>query len=208
VSSARPKVADYPFTTLVPNLGVVSLGLDRSFVMADIPGLIEGAAEGAGLGIRFLKHLARTRLLLHLVDVLPIDESDPVDNAVAIVAELAKFSPVLAAKERWLVLNKADLLPAAELKKLRQRLVRKFKWKGEVMEISALNGAGVADLSEALMQAVETHRQRLLDDPDYAAWLEQQDQAMDGEIRLSIERTRESRQGPADDDDLDDYQLD
>jgi GTP-binding protein len=146
--------------------------------------------------------------LLHLVDVLPIDESDPVDNAVAIVAELAKFSPVLAAKERWLVLNKADLLPAAELKKLRQRLVRKFKSKGEVMEISSLNGAGVAALSEALMQAVETHRQRLLADPDYAAWLEQQDQAMDGEIRLSIERTRESRQGPADDDDLDDYQLD
>ncbi|MDP6537776.1 MAG: GTPase ObgE, partial [Gammaproteobacteria bacterium] len=110
VSAAKPKVADYPFTTLVPNLGVVSVGMERSFVMADIPGLIEGAAEGAGLGFRFLKHLSRTRLLLHLIDVMPVDGSDPVANAESIVQELEKFSPTLAKKERWLVLNKVDLV--------------------------------------------------------------------------------------------------
>lgn len=110
VSAATPKVANYPFTTLVPNLGVVSLGMERSFVMADIPGLIEGASEGAGLGFRFLKHLSRTRLLLHLVDVLPMDQEDPVETAVKIAAELAKFSPTLAAKDRWLVLNKIDII--------------------------------------------------------------------------------------------------
>ncbi len=112
VSAARPKVADYPFTTLYPNLGVVDVGEHRSFVMADIPGLIEGAAEGAGLGIRFLKHLQRTRVLLHLVDMAPLDpDADPVKDARAIVAELKKFSKELAAKPRWLVINKSDLLP-------------------------------------------------------------------------------------------------
>src|ERR1700683_1140408 len=115
VSSARPKVADYPFTTLHPSLGVVAVGAGRSFVMADIPGLIEGAAEGAGLGIRFLRHLQRTRVLLHLVDILPPDpDADPVRDARAIVAELKKFSKELAAKPRWLVLNKRDLLPPKE----------------------------------------------------------------------------------------------
>ena len=114
VSAARPKVADYPFTTLVPNLGVVSVGLERSFVMADIPGLIEGASEGAGLGFRFLKHLSRTRLLLHLIDALPVDGSDPVSNAAAIVEELQNFSPTLAQKERWLVVNKIDLLQPSD----------------------------------------------------------------------------------------------
>ena len=118
-SAATPKVADYPFTTLVPNLGVISLGMERSFVMADIPGLIEGASEGAGLGFRFLKHLSRTRLLLHLIDVLPVDNSNPVDNAQKIVVEVEKFSDTLAKKERWLVLNKTDLIDkeaVAELK--------------------------------------------------------------------------------------------
>src|SRR5690606_23555744 len=114
VSGARPKVADYPFTTLHPSLGVVSVGMGRSFLMADIPGLIEGAAEGAGLGIRFLKHLQRTRLLLHVIDMLPPDGSDPVQHANAIVQELEKFNPELAARERWLVLNKLDLLPSEE----------------------------------------------------------------------------------------------
>ena len=122
VSAAKPKVADYPFTTLHPNLGVVAVGRHRSFVMADIPGLIEGAAEGAGLGIRFLKHLQRTRLLLHLVDLLPPDPAaDPVKDARAIVAELKKFSKELAAKPRWLVINKKDLLPAAGGEEARRR---------------------------------------------------------------------------------------
>src|ERR1700732_1269050 len=125
VSAARPKVADYPFTTLYPNLGVVSVGLGRSFVMADIPGLIEGAAEGAGLGVRVLKHLQRTRLLLHLVDIAPLDpELDPVRGARAIVQELKKFSKDLALKPRWLVLNKRDLLPPAEAEQRARAIVR------------------------------------------------------------------------------------
>lgn len=207
VSSARPKVADYPFTTLVPNLGVVSLGLDRSFVMADIPGLIEGAADGAGLGIRFLKHLSRTRLLLHLVDVLPADGSDPVENAEAILRELTRFSPVLAAKERWLVLNKTDLLDASALAALELRLRERLQWQGPVFSISALSGRGTDALCEALMQAVEEHRRRLQEDADYAAALAQQDLAMDQEIRASIERSRHSRQDPGPDE-MDDYLTD
>src|SRR5690606_37863580 len=111
VSAARPKVADYPFTTLVPNLGVVSVQPHQSFVIADIPGLIEGAAEGAGLGVRFLRHLVRTRLLLHVVDMMPWDDTTPAGNVQAIVGELEKFSPTLAGRERWLVLNKLDLVP-------------------------------------------------------------------------------------------------
>ena len=120
VSAATPKVADYPFTTLVPNLGVISLGMERSFVMADIPGLIEGASEGAGLGFRFLKHLSRTRLLVHLVDALPADGSNPIDNAEKIITELEKFSPTLAQKERWLVINKVDLIDAELLEELKR----------------------------------------------------------------------------------------
>src|ERR1700719_1190240 len=131
VSAARPKVADYPFTTLHPNLGVVSAGPGRSFVMADIPGLIEGAAEGAGLGIRFLKHLQRTRLLLHLVDLLPPDPAaDPVKDARAIVAELKKFSKNLAAKPRWLVINKKDLLPSAQAAERARAIVRALRYRG------------------------------------------------------------------------------
>ena len=132
VSAARPKVADYPFTTLVPNLGVVSLGLERSFVMADIPGLIEGASEGAGLGFRFLKHLSRTRLLLHLIDALPVDGSEPVSNAAAIVEELQNFSPTLAQKERWLVVNKIDLLQPSDREALIRELRDKLSWQGEI----------------------------------------------------------------------------
>src|SRR5690554_3365894 len=124
VSAARPKVADYPFTTLVPNLGVVRVNDERSFVMADIPGLIEGASEGAGLGIRFLKHLTRTNILLHVVDVAPYDGSDPVEDALGIVEELRKFSPTLAERERWLVLNKVDLLTAGEVDAVSTRIVQ------------------------------------------------------------------------------------
>src|SRR5579863_9309169 len=131
VSQARPKVADYPFTTLYPNLGVVTAGPARSFVMADIPGLIEGAADGAGLGIRFLKHLQRTRVLLHLVDIAPPDPgADPVKDARTIVAELKKFSADLAKKPRWLLLNKSDLLPPAEAAARAKDIVRRLRFRG------------------------------------------------------------------------------
>lgn len=156
VSAARPKVADYPFTTLYPNLGVVSLEAHRSFVMADIPGLIEGAADGAGLGIRFLKHLRRTRILLHLVDIAPLgDDDDPVESCLAIVNELQRFSPELAAKERWLVLNKVDLLEEADLAALRARLIEALSWSGPVYEISALTGAGTRTLVGNIMTRLE-----------------------------------------------------
>src|SRR5579871_1955292 len=137
VSAARPKVADYPFTTLHPNLGVVSVGPQRSFVMADIPGLIEGAADGAGLGIRFLKHLQRTRVLLHLVDIQPPDPAaDPVRDARAIVAELKKFDKELARKPRWLLINKIDLLEPGEAERRAKDIVRRLRWKGRVMLVS------------------------------------------------------------------------
>jgi GTPase len=156
VSGARPKVADYPFTTLHPNLGVVSVGQHRSFVMADIPGLIEGAAEGAGLGIRFLKHLQRTRILLHLVDVAPYEGSgDPVKDAKAIVAELQKFNPELAERERWLVLNKLDLLPAEEREARCKAIIKGLKWKGPVYRISAISGEGTRELCQKIMERLE-----------------------------------------------------
>ncbi|SRR5579871_389710 len=156
VSAARPKVADYPFTTLHPNLGVVSVGLSRSFVMADIPGLIEGAAGGAGLGIRFLKHLQRTRVLLHLVDIAPPDpDADPVKDARAIVAELKKYSPELGKRERWLVLNKIDLLPPDEAEARCREIVRRLRWKGPTYRISGVTGEGTRALCEALMRRLE-----------------------------------------------------
>ena len=156
VSAARPKVADYPFTTLHPNLGVVAVGEHRSFVMADIPGLIEGAAEGAGLGHRFLKHLQRTRLLLHLVDIAPLDPAaDPVRDARAIVAELRKFSRELAAKPRWLVLNKRDLLPDKEAEQRARTIVRALRYRGTHFLISGATGAGTKELCEAVMTLLE-----------------------------------------------------
>ena len=156
VSSARPKVADYPFTTLHPNLGVVYCGEHRSFVMADIPGLIEGAAEGAGLGIRFLKHLQRTRVLLHLVDISPLDpQADPVRDARAIIAELKKFSKDLALKPRWLILNKSDLLPPEEAERRAKAIVRSLRYKGPWFLISGATGTGTRDLTEAVMRFLE-----------------------------------------------------
>ena len=156
VSGARPKVADYPFTTLHPNLGVVSVGEHRSFVMADVPGLIEGAAAGAGLGIRFLKHLQRTRLLLHLVDVAPYEGSgDPVQDAKAIAGEIKKFSPELAERERWLVLNKLDLLPPEEREPRCQLIVKGLRWKGPVYRISAISGEGTRELCQMIMDRLE-----------------------------------------------------
>jgi GTP-binding protein len=156
VSAARPKVADYPFTTLHPQLGVVAVGPFKSFVMADIPGLIEGAAEGAGLGIRFLKHLQRTRLLLHLVDIAPLDpDADPVEGARAIVGELRKFSPALAKKKRWLVLNKIDLLPAEERDRRCAEIVRRLRFRGPVFRISGATGEGTRELCQAVMRHLE-----------------------------------------------------
>jgi GTP-binding protein len=156
VSAARPKVADYPFTTLHPQLGVVSVGPAKSFVMADIPGLIEGAAEGLGLGLRFLKHLQRTRVLLHLVDIAPLNpDDDPVEGARAIVKELKKFSAELAARERWLVLNKIDLLPADELDARCKGIVRRLRFKGPVFRISGVTGAGTRELCQALMKHLD-----------------------------------------------------
>jgi GTP-binding protein len=157
VSAARPRVADYPFTTLYPNLGVVSISPHRSFVMADIPGLIEGAADGVGLGVRFLKHLRRTRVLLHLLDIAPIEtDHDPVIDAQSIVKELESFSPDLAAKERWLVLNKSDLMLETEANAIRERIVRSLEWQGPVYLISAMSGAGTQTLVADLMSRLET----------------------------------------------------
>lgn len=158
ISAARPKVADYPFTTLVPSLGVVRVDHQRSFVVADIPGLIEGAAEGAGLGVRFLKHLARTRLLLHLVDVMPPDETaDPARDVEVIANELEKFSPELAARERWLVLNKIDLLPPEQRERRCEDIVRRLDWKGPVFRVSAVASEGTQPLVHAIMDYIEAH---------------------------------------------------
>jgi GTP-binding protein len=151
VSSARPKVADYPFTTLYPNLGVVRVDQSRSFVVADIPGLIEGASTGAGLGIQFLKHLARTRLLLHVIDIAPYDGGSPVDDAKKILAELKKYSAELADKERWLVLNKADLLSEQELAQRRQEIIDALQWQGPVYTISALGKTGTQQVVYDIM---------------------------------------------------------
>jgi len=164
VSAARPKVADYPFTTLYPNLGVVRVSRHRSFVMADIPGLIEGAAEGAGLGIRFLKHVSRTLLLLHLVDILPPDGSDPVENFKAITQELCKFSPMLLEKERWLVLNKIDLLLPEEAEAVCQDIVKRLKWQGKVFKISGLSHEGTVELTQAAMHYLADRSSRRQDE--------------------------------------------
>ena len=160
VSNARPKIADYPFTTLHPNLGVVRVGPEQSFVVADIPGLIEGASEGAGLGHQFLRHLQRTRLLLHIVDVAPFDEGvDPVAQAKAIVAELKKYDAALYDKPRWLVLNKLDMVVADERAAKVKDFVKRFKWKGPVFEISALTREGCEHLIKSIYQHIHAQQQ-------------------------------------------------
>jgi len=157
VSAAKPKVADYPFTTLHPNLGVVRVDAERSFVIADIPGIIEGAAEGAGLGHQFLRHLARTSLLLHLVDIAPFDEAvDPVHEAKAIVEELRKYDESLYNKPRWLVLNKIDMLQDADA--VVKAFVKDYGWEGRVFAISAISGLGCKELVYAIMQHIEENR--------------------------------------------------
>ncbi|WP_445363131.1 Obg family GTPase CgtA [Microbulbifer sp. ANSA003] len=219
VSAAKPKVANYPFTTLVPNLGVVQVQKHRSFVIADIPGLIEGAAEGAGLGIRFLKHLTRCRVLLHLVDLAPFDGSDPVENARAIERELSTFSPTLAGRERWLVLNKTDLVPAAELEERCQAVVDALGWEGPVFRVAAIRKEGTDALGGRLMDYLEERQEIEERDPDLAvAELEAQRQ-MQREARERIEELRESHRakrkaakGQVDDDedwdDDDDHDVD
>jgi GTP-binding protein len=156
ISNARPKIADYPFTTLHPNLGVVRVAAEQSFVVADVPGLIEGAAEGAGLGHQFLRHLQRTRLLLHMIDLAPFDDAvDPVAQAKAITLELKKYDPELFDKPRWLVLNKLDMVPTDERAARVKDFVKRFKYKGPVFEISALNREGC----EGLVRAIYEHLQ-------------------------------------------------
>jgi GTPase len=160
VSNARPKIADYPFTTLHPNLGVVRVSHEKSFVIADIPGLIEGAAEGAGLGVQFLRHLQRTGLLLHIVDLAPFDDAvDPVKEAKAIVKELKKYDQSLFEKPRWLVLNKLDVVPAEERKKRVKDFIKRFGWKGPVFEISALTREGCEDLINEIYNYLAEQRQ-------------------------------------------------
>ncbi|NUR22538.1 Obg family GTPase CgtA [Frateuria sp.] len=159
VSAATPRVADYPFTTLHPNLGVVSLGQDQSFVIADIPGLIEGAAEGAGLGIQFLRHVSRTRLLLHLVDIAPIDGTDPVEQVRAIEQELAKFDPELLERPRWLVLNKADVLAQDQRQAVAEEIVRRLGWQAPWFLVSAIARENTMPVCQQVQRFFESQRQ-------------------------------------------------
>ncbi len=191
VSAAKPKVADYPFTTLIPNLGVIRTAYERSFVMADIPGLIEGASEGAGLGIRFLKHLTRTRVLLHMIDMAPVDGSDPAESALAITRELENFSAVLGEKQRWLVFNKIDLVDPENLDQICQSVIEKLSWQGKVFKISAINRQGTDELCEELMTEIEANRLRLLEDDEFREQQNQYEQQMEFEVRQSIERAKE-----------------
>jgi GTP-binding protein len=209
VSAARPKVADYPFTTLVPNLGVVGMSADKSFVVADIPGLIEGASEGAGLGIRFLKHLTRTRLLLHLVDMMPYDGSTAGENAEVIEQELQKFSPTMAEGDRWLVLNKVDLLPDDEVNARCQEVVDHLNWQGPVFRMSGLASQGTKDLCAGIMDYIDDQRQREAADPELAEQAEGRRMEMQAEARRRIEELAETRknarkQAMAEEQDIDD----
>ena len=217
VSAAKPKVADYPFTTLIPNLGVVAISRHQQFVIADIPGLIEGAAEGAGLGIRFLKHLARTRLLLHLVDVAPMDGSDPAESARVIMRELEKFSPALAGQERWLVLNKIDMVPEEEREALRQRMVDELNWKGPVFVVSAISHQGTDDVCKEIMKYIEECAFRCEEDAEFAEKEEQHRITLEEEARAKMRELAEQKalrreqrklsqeEGDDEDDDDDDF---
>ncbi len=193
VSAAKPKVADYPFTTIVPNLGVVDIGRHRSFVMADIPGLIEGASEGAGLGIRFLKHVARTRRLLHIVDVQPIDGTDPVNNARIILNELQRFSPELANLPQILVLNKIDqIIDEEELNTLCTAIVADLGWTGTVFRTSTLIGDGVDAIKYHLMNEIELEREREEEDSVFAAAQKARFERLEIEVRRNTEAQREA----------------
>jgi GTP-binding protein len=213
VSAAKPKVADYPFTTLVPNLGVVKVEAHRSFVVADIPGLIEGASEGAGLGIRFLKHLTRNRILLHLVDMAPYDGVEPAHAALSIVRELERFSPTLAQRERWLVLNKSDLVDAETFAARREAVLTALEWKGPVYSISAIRSEGTDALCGDLMTYLEECRAREAADPELLEAEQLLQTRMQEEARERIAELRaRHRRGPEeendDDDDFDDDEFD
>lgn len=215
VSSAKPKVADYPFTTMVPNLGVVKVDTHRSFVIADIPGLIEGASSGAGLGIRFLKHLTRNRLLLHIVDMAPFDMSSPAEAALAIANELQAFSPTLYERERWLVLNKKDLLDGAEFEQRCDEVIAALNWQGPVFKIAAINGEGVERITHAVMEYLENIKAQEAEDEElktHELALQSQMQAEARErIQLLAEERRAQRkaqQAGSDDDDFDDDDYD
>ncbi|MBK1888123.1 MULTISPECIES: Obg family GTPase CgtA [Marinobacter] len=208
VSAATPKVADYPFTTLVPNLGVVSVQAHQSFVIADIPGLIEGAAEGAGLGVRFLRHLVRTRLLLHLVDVAPYDGSSPAHAVNVIAHELEKFSETLASRDRWLVLNKVDMVPEEDREAHCQAIVDELGWQGPVFRISALSGEGTKPLTQAVMRWIEERAEEEAENPEVAEQEAARRRRMDEEARAGVEEERRARraarEAAGDDDDFDD----
>ena len=193
ISAAKPKVADYPFTTMVPNLGVVDVGQLRSFVIADIPGVIAGAAEGAGLGTRFLKHLSRTRLLLHLVDMAPPDGGDPAESVETIIHELGKFSPSLTMRERWLVLNKCDQLMEDEQQAILDDVVEKLEWEGPVFVISAAERQGTEELAKAAMNWLDERVRRLEDDEEYAAEMAGLDKAIEDEARAHIQSLDDRR---------------
>ncbi len=216
VSSAKPKVAGYPFTTLVPNLGVVKVQAHRSFVVADIPGLIEGASEGAGLGVRFLKHLTRTRLLLHIVDMAPFDGSDPADAVRSIISELEKFSPTLHARDRWLVLNKIDLLPEGEQEQRCQQLIDNLNWQGPVYSIAAISRLGVEPICGDVMVHLEKCREEEAADPELAVLEKEKQAQMQEEARQKIQQLAAERkaariaakQASDDDDDWDDDDYD
>lgn len=216
VSQARPKVADYPFTTLVPNLGVVAVDRHRGFVIADIPGLIEGAAEGAGLGIRFLKHLARCRILLHLVDVAPYDDTDPAESAKAIIHELEQFSETLANRDRWLVLNKVDLLPDDQREAVCQHIIKALDWTGPVYQTSAISGLGTGILCQNIMSFIEERALEQSEDAELARQEEEQLSKMESEARMRMRELAEERRARRaakkaadndDDDDDDDHDV-
>jgi len=209
ISAAKPKVADYPFTTLVPNLGVVRTEAHRSFVVADIPGIIEGAAEGAGLGIRFLKHLARNRVLLHLVDMAPWDETTPAQAAVTAVSELEKFSQTLAQQPRWLVLNKLDMLPEEEQDAACQSVIDALGWDGPVYRISALNKLGLTPLVHDLQDFLDARAAAIAEDPELLEQERHTRALIDEEARENLQRLRmEQRARRLADDDLDDDDFD
>jgi len=211
ISAAKPKVANYPFTTLVPNLGVVRTEAHRSFVVADIPGIIEGAAEGAGLGIRFLKHLARNRVLLHLVDMAPWDEVTPAEAAVTAVNELNKFSPTLADQPRWLLLNKIDMVPEEELEERCQSVIDALEWDGPVFRISAINKQGTDLLVHQLQDYLDEKKVALADNPELVDAERELRMQIDREARENLERMRaemRARREAGEADDWDDFDDD
>ena len=193
VSAARPKVADYPFTTMVPNLGVVRLDSERSFVIADIPGVIKGASDGAGLGMRFLKHLTRTKLILHLVDISPLDGSSPKHAVEEIERELEKFSSTLATEHRWLIVNKADLLSNDEHERVLKELIADLQWKGRFFLISGATGLGMELLCNSIYSHIDNLREKEESNPDYKRLVIENRKAIFREARDQINRIAELR---------------